>query len=211
MYRSSSTPTRRRRAPKELLLEEDTALGRALAAGDRAAAPLAFRRFYPVVETTLRRLLGSDDDVPDLAQDVFIRFFAKVGELKKHGSVRAFVTAIAFRRAREERKRRRVRRTSAPIVREVQSGLAAGRGGDPEKRHAISRLYGMMDRLSDGDRSAYALRFVEGLELNEIARTMKVSLSTVRRSLRRASQRIDELMRTDPVLAAYVETERRVR
>jgi RNA polymerase sigma-70 factor (ECF subfamily) len=204
MYRSSSTPGSTRRAPRALLLEEDEALARALVAGDRAAAPLAFRRFYPVVHTTLRRLLGPGDDLPDLAQDVFIRFFAKVPELKKHASLRAFVTAIAFRRAREERKKRRVRRTSVDIVREVQNELSSGRGVDPEQRHAISRLYGMMDRLADADRNAYALRFLEGLELAEIAAVMKVSLSTVRRNLRRASSRIDELMRGDPVLAAYL-------
>jgi len=208
MYRSSSAPARGSRAPRELLLAEDATLAQALQSGDPAAAPLAFRRFYPVVHTTLRRLLGPGDDLPDLVQDVFIRFFAKVRALKKQGSLRAFITAIAFRRAREERKRRRVRRTSAPIVREVQNELSSGRGGDPEQRHAIARLYGMMDSLEAADRNAYSLRFLEGLELHEIAAVMKVSLSTVRRNLRRASERIDQLMRHDPVFAGYVEAGR---
>jgi RNA polymerase sigma-70 factor (ECF subfamily) len=195
-----------KREEGSLVLVDEADLTRALLEERRGAAPLAWRRFYPVVISTLRRLLGPGDDLPDLAQDVFARFFVKLRDLRKQGSIRAFVTGIAFRRAREEIKRRRVRRSSASLVLQYLNEISLARITDPDRRHAAGRLYGMMSHLSDNDRSAYTLRFVEGLELNEIAVALHVSLSTVRRSLRRASQQLDRLVRNDGPLMSWTET-----
>jgi RNA polymerase sigma-70 factor, ECF subfamily len=199
-----------KREEASFVLVDEADLARALLEGRRGAAPLAWRRFYPIVISTLRRLLGPGDDLPDLAQDVFARFFAKLRDLRKHGSIRAFVTGIAFRRAREEIKRRRVRRSSASLVLHHLNELSLATITDPERRHAAGRLYRMMSHLSENDRSAYTLRFVEGLELNEIATALRVSLSTVRRSIRRASEQLDRLVRNDPMLASFSETGTRV-
>jgi RNA polymerase sigma-70 factor (ECF subfamily) len=187
-----------KRVEAAVVLVDESDLTRALLEGRRGAAPLAWRRFYPIVISTLRRLLGPGDDLPDLAQDVFARFFVKLRDLRKHGSIRAFVTGIAFRRAREEIKRRRVRRTSAPLVLHHLNEISLARIADPERRHAAARLYRMMSALNENDRTAYTLRFVEGLELNEIAKVLKVSLSTVRRCIRRASEQLDRLVKLDP-------------
>jgi RNA polymerase sigma-70 factor, ECF subfamily len=199
----SSAAGKRERASFVLVDEAD--LARALLEGRQGAAPLAWRRFYPIVISTLRRLLGPGDDLPDLAQDVFARFFAKLRDLRKQGSIRAFVTGIAFRRAREEIKRRRVRRTSANLVLHHLNEISLARITDPDRRHAAGRLYAMMSHLSENDRSAYTLRVVEGLELNEIATALQISLSTVRRSIRRASEQLDRLVRNDPMLASFSE------
>jgi RNA polymerase sigma-70 factor, ECF subfamily len=184
------------------VLVDEADLARALIDGRTGAAPLAWRRFYPIVMATLRRLLGPSDDLPDLAQDVFARFFSKLLDLKKHGSLRAFITGIAFRRAREEIKRRRVRRTSAAMVLHHLHELSLAGITDPDRKHAAARLYHLMSTLSENDRMAYTLRFVEGLELNEIAKSLGVSLSTVRRSIKRASAQLDRLVKHDTPLSS---------
>jgi RNA polymerase sigma-70 factor (ECF subfamily) len=189
-----------KRVEASVVLVDEAELTRALLEGRHGAAPLAWRRFYPIVISTLRRLLGPGDDLPDLAQDVFARFFVKLRDLRKHGSIRAFVTGIAFRRAREEIKRRRVRRTSAPLVLHHLNEISLAGIADPERRHAAARLYRLMSALDENDRTAYTLRFVEGLELSEIARSLQVSLSTVRRCIRRASEQLDRLVKHDPQL-----------
>ena len=203
--RSRSSALGKGEEASSFVLVDESDLTRALLEERPGAAPVAWRRFYPIVISTLRRLLGPGDDLPDLAQDVFARFFVKLRDLRKQGSIRAFVTGIAFRRAREEIKRRRVRRTSANLVLHHLNELSLARITDPERRHAAGRLYGMMSRLTDNDRTAYTLRFVEGLDLNEIATALRVSLSTVRRSIRRASLQLDRLVRNDPMLASFSE------
>src|SRR3954454_4870273 len=117
---------------------EDALLAQALIEGRRDAAPSAWRRFSPIVQTVLRRMLGAGPDLPDLTQEVFLRFFGKVRGLKKLESLRFFVTAIAIRRAREEIKRRRVRRLASPFLgdRMPISGAAL----NPEARDLLGHV-----------------------------------------------------------------------
>jgi RNA polymerase sigma-70 factor, ECF subfamily len=182
---------------------DDVELAQWLIEGRAEAALSAWRRFHPLVETTLRRMLGPGGDLQDLTQEVFLRFFTKVGELKKVESLRPFVMAIAIRRAQEEIKRRRVRRWFAPLLgnsfmRPTTTEM------DPETREAIVHLYRLIDRLNVMDRTIYVLRYIEGLEQAEISETLGVSVSTVRRRLDRLSKRVNHLMNADPVLAEYV-------
>jgi RNA polymerase sigma-70 factor (ECF subfamily) len=183
--------------------DDDIVLAHDLIEGRAEAALSAWRRFHPLVETTLRRMLGPGGDLQDLAQEVFLRFFTKVGELKKVESLRPFVMAIAIRRAQEEIKRRRVRRWFAPVLGESLMPSTTTEM-DPENRQAILHLYRVIDRLSVTDRTIYVLRYIEGLEQAQISETLGISVSTVRRRLERLSKRVNHLMSADPVLAEFV-------
>ena len=148
-------------------------------------------------------MLGPGVDLQDLTQEVFLRFFGKVKELKKRESLRSFVMAIAIRRAQEEIKRRRVRRWFAPLLGDAMMRPATTEM-DPEAREAIVHLYETIDRLNVRDRTIYILRFIEGLEQGEISQTMGISVSTVRRRLERLTKRVNSLMNSDPVLSQYL-------
>jgi len=126
-----------------------------------------------------------------------------VAELKKLGSLRSFVMAIAIRRAQEEIKRRRVRRWFAPFLGDALMGPLTTEI-DPEAREAIVHLYRLIDRLNVRDRAIYILRYIEGLEQAEIAQAIGLSVSTVRRRLERITKRVTSLMNADPVLAEYL-------
>ena len=187
--------------------DDDVFLARSLIEGRSEAALSAWRRFHPLVETTLRRMLGPGGDLQDLTQEVFLRFFSKVGELKKVESLRPFVMAIAIRRAQEEIKRRRVRRWFAPLLGDTIMG-ATTTEMEPETREAIVHLYRVIDRLNVMDRTIYVLRYIEGLEQAQISEALGVSVSTVRRRLDRLAKRVNHMMSRDPVLSEYVESGR---
>jgi RNA polymerase sigma-70 factor (ECF subfamily) len=189
----------------EVSADDDVFLARSLIEGRSEAALLAWRRFHPLVETTLRRMLGPGGDLQDLTQEVFLRFFSKVGELKKVESLRPFVMAIAIRRAQEEIKRRRVRRWFAPLLGDTIMG-ATTTEMEPETRQAIVHLYRVIDRLNVMDRTIYVLRYIEGLEQAQISEALGVSVSTVRRRLDRLAKRVNHMMSRDPVLSEYVES-----
>jgi RNA polymerase sigma-70 factor (ECF subfamily) len=191
------------RSRAEVSADDDVVLARYLIEGRSEAALSAWRRFHPLVETTLRRMLGPGGDLQDLTQEVFLRFFSKVGELKKVESLRPFVMAIAIRRAQEEIKRRRVRRWFAPLLGDTIMG-ATTTEMEPETREAILHLYRVIDRLNVMDRTIYVLRYIEGLEQAQISEALGVSVSTVRRRLDRLSKRVNHMMSRDPVLAEYV-------
>jgi RNA polymerase sigma factor (sigma-70 family) len=167
------------------------------------AALRAWRRFNPLVYRTLRRMLGPSVDLQDLTQDVFLRFFCKIQDLRKRESLRAFVLTIAVRRAQEELKRRRVRRSFAPLL-----GPATLRSEtvemDPEAREAMTHLFQTLRRLNDADRNIYWLRQIAGLEHAQIGVAIGRSPSTVRRRFERLIKRMTSLMSADPVLSPYL-------
>jgi RNA polymerase sigma-70 factor (ECF subfamily) len=50
----------------------------------------------------------------------------------------------------------------------------------------LQRIYAVLQELGTDERIAFTLRYIEGMELHEIAENTGVSLSTVKRRLSRA-------------------------
>jgi RNA polymerase sigma-70 factor (ECF subfamily) len=183
---------------------DDAALARAVVAGDEAAAGAVWERHAPMVRSVLRRSLDPYEDVEDLVQEVFLRFFRRVGELRDPAALRSFLFGIALRVAGSALRRRRVRRwlrlTSTGVLPDHPAG--GGVPGDPA-REAVHRLYAILDRLDDAGRLTFVLRHVEGLELTEVAEALEVSLATAKRRLAKVTPRVMAMIGRDPVLAEY--------
>lgn len=182
--------------------EDDAGLARAAIEGDPRAPGLIWDRYGRLVRGVLRRSLG-EDEVDDHVQEVFLRFFRQVAGLRKPGSLRCFLIGIAMRVAGSELRRRRVRRFMrlAPAD-ELESGPASAR--DDDAREAVRRLYAILDRVDSRTRLLFVLRYVEALELTEIAESLDVSLATAKRHLARAGDRVFSLAGRDEVLLAYL-------
>jgi RNA polymerase sigma-70 factor (ECF subfamily) len=184
-------------APAEI---DDASLARALIDGAPGAPREAWQRFAPMVHRILRRALGPDDDVEDLAQDVFLCLFEKVSTLREPKALRAFVISITALTARHQLRRKWARRmllwSSEPALSVVHQ--------DPESRQALVRFYRILDRLNAEDRTAFVLRFLEGLELVEVAAALDLSLATTKRRLTKVWQRVVLLVERDPSLFNYL-------
>jgi len=188
----------------DLPARDDAALAAALLARQRGAAVEAWTRFSPMVLGLLRRFFGPGPDRQDLCQDVFLRFFARIDELREPAALRGFVVSIALGVAQNELRRLRVRRwirlTPGGELPEV-----ATIGLDPEAREATSRLYEILERVSVEDRALFVTRYVEKMEIAELAAALNIPLSTAKRRLMRATRRISSKMKRDPALACYVD------
>jgi RNA polymerase sigma-70 factor (ECF subfamily) len=62
----------------------------------------------------------------------------------------------------------------------------------------------LLDLLPVEERTVWVLRQVEGMDLQEIAEAVGVSLATVKRRLRRALDRLELRIRKDTALSAYL-------
>jgi RNA polymerase sigma-70 factor (ECF subfamily) len=186
--------------------EDEARLLRDLQAGDDRSMRTIWTQLAPAVERTLRRLLGPDVDPQDLAQEAFLRFFDRVDRVTAPSALRPFLWGICVRVAREEMRRRRARRwlrlTADGELPEV-TPRSPGEGADA--RDAVLHLYRALDRLNDLDRSLFVLRFLERLDIAEIAEIHDLSLSTVRRKLDRVWKRARSLMANDPLLRRYLD------
>ncbi|HET9954793.1 MAG TPA: sigma-70 family RNA polymerase sigma factor [Polyangiaceae bacterium] len=182
----------------------DAELVQAVLQGNSEAAGLVWDRYSPLVRSVLRGNLGLDADVEDLLQEVFMVFLRSASELRSQSALRSFLVAVAVRLVLVELRRRRVRRwiTLSP---DGELPEAAARPEDVEGAAALRGLYRLLERMPHRPRVAFVLRHVEGLELNEVARALNVSASTVKREIGRARKAIfTRAKRSEPALWQFL-------
>jgi len=180
------------------------ALAAALQARDPRAADQAWVELSPLVARLLRRFFPRGTDQQDLCQEVFLRFFARIDELRNPLALRSFLIGICLGVTHNELRRARVRRW----VQLTPSGeLPESRGFemDPAARELMGRFHALLDRLGIAERTMFVMRYVEKMDVPEIAAAHQMSLSTTKRKLTRATRRIAACMRAEPGLAELVE------
>ncbi|HXU04015.1 MAG TPA: sigma-70 family RNA polymerase sigma factor [Polyangia bacterium] len=185
--------------------DDDRALVAALRAGSPDAAARAWERLAPMVLRILQRYFGPGADQQDLCQEVFLRLFARIDELRDAGALRAFAINICLGVARNELRSRRAR-ARVGLTASGELPAQAGAACDWEAREAVTRLYGILAGAGAEDRALFVIRYVEKLPLDEIGAVMGWSTTTVKRRLARTTRRVEARLRRDPVLAMYVET-----
>ncbi len=184
--------------------DTDAGLVIALRAGRRDAAAALFMRYGAHVRRVLTRVLGPDPDIPDLLQDVFVAALESVNRLSDPSALKAWLSRIAVFTARGRiRRRSRWRfmrlRPWEELV-EVEATLASA-----EVTEALRTTYRIMNRMPPDERIPFALRFIDGMELLEVAEACDVSLATIKRRLSRGQKRFIELAKQQPALADWLE------
>jgi RNA polymerase sigma-70 factor (ECF subfamily) len=142
-----------------------------------------FRRYSPYVASIGLRLLGRDDELDDLIQDVFLEAHRGLSRLREAGAVKGWLARICVRRAVRRLRRRRLRALLSLDTLTHDADLAAPEAS-PEARVDIARLYRELERLPALTRAAWVLRHLEGEALDDIAVLCACSKSTVQRRLR---------------------------
>jgi RNA polymerase sigma-70 factor (ECF subfamily) len=184
---------------------DDAELVAALRAGDERAYTVAWIELGPMVRRLVTRFFGTNADAPDLSQEVFLRLFRRINELRNPSGLRGFVVGICLGVARNELRRVRVRRW----VRLTHSGELPDvgvSGPDLEARQALRRLYAILDQVSAHDRSLFVARFFEKMEIAEVAVAHGLSYGTAKRHVARATTRINKRLERDPLLAKYLDS-----
>jgi RNA polymerase sigma-70 factor (ECF subfamily) len=172
---------------------------------DPHAAVRLFDRYAPLVRRILARTLGPFLEVEDQVQETFVAFFRQVKTLKNDEAVRAFLVSIAVRVARHELRHRRVRkilRLAPPD--EIADIAGASPREDHEARQAVRRLFAILDELDTPSRLVFTLRYLEDMELMEVAVAIGESLASVKRRLARVVPIVMARASRDPALAPYV-------
>jgi RNA polymerase sigma-70 factor (ECF subfamily) len=206
-------PTRRSHAPLSLVVganrqtASDADLAQGLVADESWAIAETWHRFAPMVLTMAERALGSRSEADDIGQEVFYCVFRKVRTLRDPNSLRSFVYSVAVHSLKSELRRKRLRGWLSFHSPEVLVDLDS-RTTDVESRDLLRKCYALLDRLSPRDRLVFILRRMESMTVEEIAATMGISLSTVKRSMAHASNRLLGWIAADPGLAGLLEAGR---
>lgn len=182
----------------------DAALVEGLRAGQPAAIGALHDRYAGYVLRLLGRVLGSERELADIHHDVFVRALGSLGELRDPAALKGWITTVTIYTARtaiQKRQRRRWLSFLAPEdVPEVEAPNASS-----EVQEALRTTYAVLDKLPADERIAFSLRFIDGMELTEVAAACDVSLATIKRRLARAEERFTQIAREHPVLKEWLE------
>jgi RNA polymerase sigma-70 factor (ECF subfamily) len=149
------------------------------------------RQYGPMVLRRCRQLLRHEEDAWDACQDVFVRLVQNQRRLNAR-----YPSSLLFRIATNvclNRIRDRERRPETPDeARLRQIACAEAPGAGSEARSVLERLFG---RYPESSRTIAVLHFVDGLTLEQVAQETGLSVSGVRKRLRRLRETLVEMQR----------------
>jgi RNA polymerase sigma-70 factor (ECF subfamily) len=193
--------------PMPFLADDHAALVQGLLADNPAAKAAFFTRYATDVERLITHLIGLDRDLADIVQEVFVQALSSIRSLRDPAALKPWLLRIAThcaRRTLRSRTRRGWLRFFVDAEEEARS-VPISQALDVEGRETLRAMYALLDRVPPDERIAFALRYIDGMDLTEVAAACAVSLATTKRRLRRAEERFLRLARSHPLLEQWVE------
>jgi len=181
---------------------DDAALVEALRAGHPGAAAVFYDRHAEHVRLTLRSVLGPDDDIPDLLQEVFIRALNQIEKLRDVERLTSWLTTIAIFVARAQI-RLRSRRSWLRFFSPERTRPGHLEPPSSDARQALREVYAVLDQMPVDHRMAFVLRYIDGKTLVEAAEVCETSLATLKRRLARAERCFVQALVEHPVLMQW--------
>jgi RNA polymerase sigma-70 factor, ECF subfamily len=182
---------------------DDAALVRAAWNHDRRAHVAIWRKYSSLVRSKIGRSVGGQD-FEDHVQEVFLRLFEYMPQLRDPGALRSFIIGITLRVAGTELRRRRCRwwLSLTPTGELPEPHPRTDDGSDV--REVLGRLLAILGKLTPHSSRVFELRYIEDKELADVAKAMDISLATAKRHLSRASARVLAMAEREPALAGFV-------
>jgi len=185
---------------------EDVRLMRLVANGDTTAFEQLIERHQALVAGTVARMLGSNADVEDIAQQVFIRIWKSAGRYVARAKFTTWLLKITrnlvFNEMRRAKRHPHLPVQIEPEAEEIPLKDETTASPDAsllqnELQQAIEKAIGM---LPDTQRMALVLRRYEELSYEEIADVLELSVPAVKSLLFRARTELRERLK------GYLET-----
>ena len=185
------------------LVESDAAIVAAVRARQQVGGASLYDRYHAHVRSVLTRVLGPDAEIGDLIQEVFVEAIDSIDRLEEPDALRGWIASIAVFRARAEI-RRRTRSRWFPLFSSEALPEMPAPVSTPEIDEAVRATYRILAKLSADERIVFALRFIDGMQVAEVAEVCRVSLATVKRRLTRAQKRFVAIAKSAPEVSDWL-------
>jgi RNA polymerase sigma-70 factor (ECF subfamily) len=188
-------PPTRRREQLRLLADPATRAAAAqvleLQHPDTDAFGALYLRYAPYVATIGSRMLGRDDELDDLVQDVFMQVLRGLCQ-QRSAAFKGWLAQITIRSATRRLRKRGLRHELMTAETPAPHELLCTQRVTPEQRMLSREVYNQLDILPAKWRMIWVLRHVKGEPLHVIAARSGCSLSTVQRRLVDAQSTLEE-------------------
>ena len=146
---------------------------------------------------TIARLIGRPEDVEDVGQEVFLRLYYSLDQLRTAEVFEPWLYRLTVNAAYDYMRRQRRRRESRMSdLSEQQVMMADASAGGKERQEEVRRtgirefVQSLLGEVSEEDRALLILKEVEGLSLKELEQIYKVNENALKVRLFRARQRV---------------------
>jgi RNA polymerase sigma-70 factor (ECF subfamily) len=165
--------------------------------GDASAFNQIVQAYRKRILGTIARLIGRPDDVEDVGQEVFLRLYYALEQLRTPEVFEPWLYRLTVNAAYDylrKQKRRKESRMSdlseqAVIMADAEAGTKAE--AEQTRRTRVRELVqSLLGKISEEDRILLLMKEVEGLSLKELEKVYKVSENALKVRLFRARQRV---------------------
>jgi RNA polymerase sigma-70 factor (ECF subfamily) len=165
----------------------DEEIARRVLAGELELFELLLRRYNQRLFRVARGIVANDGEAEDVLQDAWVRAFAHLAEFRGEARLATWLSRITVHEAYA--RLRRGKRLVA-LTPEAEERLEAAPSANPEAETLTGELRSALQRavaaLPPLYRSVFLLREVEGLSTLETARSLEITVETVKVRLHRA-------------------------
>jgi RNA polymerase sigma-70 factor, ECF subfamily len=171
--------------------------------GDAAAFNQIVLAYRKRILGTISRLIGRPEDVEDVGQEVFVRLYYSLDQLRTADVFEPWLYRLTvnasydyLRRAKRRSESRMADLSEQQVMK--ADALAGGRQQDEERQKGQTREFvsALFEHVSEEDRLLLTLKEVEGLTLKELEGIYKVSENALKVRLFRARQRVLKAYKT---------------
>ncbi|MBD0373816.1 MAG: RNA polymerase sigma factor [Pyrinomonadaceae bacterium] len=178
----------------------DHALAQASAEGDMRAFEELYQRHNRRVYSLCLRMTQNVSEAEDLAQEVFIQLFRKIGSFRGESAFTTWLHRLTVNQVLMHFRKRGVRMEQTTEDGETPIQVVTGTE-NPNAMPVVDRiaLDKAIGQLPPGYRTVFVLHDVEGHEHEEIARMLGCSVGTSKSQLHKARMKLRGLLRQQNV------------
>jgi len=165
--------------------------------GDHAAFTELVHAYRKRILGTIARLIGRPEDVEDVAQEVLLRLYFSLDQLRTEEVFEPWLYRLTVNAAydylRRQRRRGEARMADLSEQQVVLADAAAGSRVDQEeqrRRQLRETVQALLANVSEQDRILLVLKEIEGLSLKELEKIYRVNENALKVRLFRARQRV---------------------
>jgi len=165
--------------------------------GDDGAFNLVVQAYRKRILGTIARLIGRPEDVEDVGQEVFLRLYYSLDQLRAAEVFEPWLYRLTVNAAYDylrRQKRRHEHRMSD--LSEQQVMMADASAGGKQQAEEVRRtkvremVHSLLGKVSEEDRILLMMKEVEGLSLKELEKIYNVNENALKVRLFRARQRV---------------------
>jgi RNA polymerase sigma-70 factor (ECF subfamily) len=174
----------------------DKTLTRRAAQGDMQSFAELFERHNRRVYALCLRMTQNVSEAEDLAQEVFIQLFRKVGSFRGESAFTTWLHRLTVNQVLMHFRKKKVRDERTTEDGETPDSVVPGTA-DPNRMPIVDRiaLNNAIAQLPPGYRTVFVLHDVEGYEHEEIARIRNCSVGTSKSQLHKARMKLRRILK----------------